>query len=74
MYLQQILKHTNTQHDRHSHSKASRERKKEGGMRKQPAHKHLCPPITRIHHDQVCFGSAHYLASVNSNPKTLTSS
>lgn len=55
---------TYTQHDRRSHSKTSKERKKEAGMRKPPAHKHLCPPITRIHHDQVCFGSAHYLASV----------
>ena len=64
MYLLKILKHTNTQHDRHSHIKPSKERKKEAGMRKQTAHKRLCPPITKIHHAQVCLGSAHYLASV----------
>lgn len=66
MYLLQMLKQVNTQHDMLSHVKTSEERRKEAGMRKQTTRKHLCLLITRIQqvHDQVNFHSAHYLASV----------
>lgn len=65
MYLLQMLKSVNTQHDMLSHVKASKERKK--GWE----NKHLCFQITRIQqvHDQVFFCSAHYLASVTITQK-----